>query len=147
MTEPDAKAPTDRDAPAEAAAVLERYARRQDEDWRYHPLNPAARLAWQERQAAVAQMLRRQGCVDTARLRLTEVGCGAGGMLLDMLQLGFDPRHLCGIELIPQRLARARERLPQALRLIGGDATLAPVEPGSQDIVLQSTVFSSLLDD
>ena len=28
-----------------------------------------------------------------------------------------------------------------------GDATQAPVAPGSQDIVLQSTVFSSLLDD
>jgi hypothetical protein len=28
-----------------------------------------------------------------------------------------------------------------------GDACLAPVDAGSQDLVLQSTVFSSLLDD
>jgi SAM-dependent methyltransferase len=50
-------------------------------------------------------------------------------------------------ELLPDRLAQARERLPGGVALLAGDATLAPVPPGSQDIVLQATVFSSLLDD
>jgi hypothetical protein len=30
---------------------------------------------------------------------------------------------------------------------VAGDATLADIAPASQDLVLQSTVFSSLLDD
>jgi hypothetical protein len=37
--------------------------------------------------------------------------------------------------------------LPKALRLIEGDACQAPIGPGTQDLVVQSTVFSSLLDD
>jgi len=37
--------------------------------------------------------------------------------------------------------------LPESLRLLQGDASAAAVEPASQDLVLQSTVFSSLLDD
>jgi len=41
----------------------------------------------------------------------------------------------------------ARKRLPEALRLVCGDASAEPVAPGSVDIVLVSTVFSSLLDD
>lgn len=137
-----------RDGPdGEPAAVRARYAQRLAGDWRYHPLNPSARLAWQGRQTAIAERLRAQGLTDTASLRLTEVGCGAGGLLLDCLQLGFRPGHLTGIELLPERLAAARERLPASLRLLGGDATSAPIDTGSQDIVLQSTVFSSLLDD
>jgi hypothetical protein len=36
---------------------------------------------------------------------------------------------------------------PAALRVLEGDAGAAPIEPASQDVVLQSTVFSSLLDD
>ena len=37
--------------------------------------------------------------------------------------------------------------LPAAVTLHAGDASVLTVAPGSQHIVLQSTVFSSLLDD
>jgi len=55
--------------------------------------------------------------------------------------------HLSGIELLPERLAQARSALPSAVTLIEGDALQAAIEPSSQDVVMQSTVFSSLLDD
>ena len=42
---------------------------------------------------------------------------------------------------------QARRLLPPATTLWLGDALQAPVEAGSQDLVLQSTVFSSLLVD
>ncbi|MFS9605942.1 methyltransferase domain-containing protein, partial [Klebsiella pneumoniae] len=77
----------------------------------------------------------------------TEVGCGAGGNLLDLLRLGLRPEHLTGIELLPERLAAARAALPERVRLLAGDASQADVAPASQDLVLQSTVFSSILDD
>jgi hypothetical protein len=64
-----------------------------------------------------------------------------------VLRLGFAPQHLTGIELLPERFAQAQQVLPAAITLLEGDATVAAIAPASQDFVLQSTVFSSLLDD
>lgn len=129
----------------ERDAVAERYARRSAPD-RYSLLRPDVWQTVQERQRAVLRLLARLGWQPAER-RALEVGCGAGGNLLELLRAGFAPQHLAGIELLPERLAQARAVLPSAVALIGGDACEADVAPGSQDLVLQSTVFSSLLDD
>lgn len=129
----------------ETRAVVERYARRQGAE-RYSMLRPEVWQSVQERQRALLQLLALHGVHELSQRRLVEVGCGAGGNLIEMLRLGFAPQHLAGIELLPERLEVARQVLPQATTLIGGDATLADIAPESQDFVLQSTVFSSLLD-
>jgi hypothetical protein len=51
------------------------------------------------------------------------------------------------VELLPERHAQARERLPQAVAVLHGDALALGPSPASVDIAFQSTVFSSLLDD
>ncbi len=130
----------------EAAAVAERYARRGDAG-RYSMLRPDVWQALQERQRAMLGLFAQAGLHDLAGLRLLEVGCGAGGNLLELLRLGFASDKLSGIELLPERLALARAVLPEALVLRGGDALDAPVAVQSLDIVFASTVFSSLLDD
>ena len=130
----------------ETRAVAERYARRVDAD-RYSLLRPEVWQMLQERQRVLLQMMVRHGCSDLPALRLTEVGCGTGGNLLELLRLGLAPQHLQGIELLPERHAQARGLLPETLMLHLGDATRAPIVPASQDLVLQSTMFSSLLDD
>jgi SAM-dependent methyltransferase len=132
---------------AETAAVRDRYARRATADERYRLTNPAALMAMQERQRAMLALFARRGFSDLAQLRLLEVGSGGGGNLLELLQLGFLPEHLAGIELLPERHAAARARLPEAVQLVCGDASAEPVAAASRDIVLASTVFSSLLDD
>ncbi|MBL8314800.1 MAG: class I SAM-dependent methyltransferase [Rubrivivax sp.] len=134
------------DPQAETRAVAERYARR-GESHRYSLLRPDVWQTVHERQRALLQMLVRHGATDLPALRLTEVGCGAGGNLLELLRLGFDPAHLQGLELLPERHAQARAVLPTATVVWLGDATQAEVAPASQDLVLQSTVFTSLLDD
>ena len=101
----------------------------------------------QERQRAMLRLFARAGLADLAALRLLEVGCGAGGNLLELLRLGFAPQHLSGIELLPQRLAQAQQVLPGSVGLSCGDALQAEVAEASQDIVMAATVFSSLLDD
>jgi SAM-dependent methyltransferase len=131
----------------EAAAVQERYARRGTDEWRYHLLNPAAMAAAQERQRALALLFNRLGWRELGARRLVEVGCGNGGNLLELLRLGFVPEHLQGIELLAERAAQARRMLPAALSITAGDATQAELPVASQDVVYQSTVFSSLLDD
>ncbi len=136
-------------AAAETRAVAQRYARRGSAD-PYSAMRPEVWQGLQERQRAMLRGLAARGCTDLGALHITEVGCGAGGNLLELLRLGAEPARLTGLELLPERHAAARQRLPAATRLWLGDALQAPpalLAPASQDLVLQSTVFSSLLDD
>ena len=136
----------------EAEAVRQRYARRDDSrDARYGPLRPEVQHEQADRLAALAGWLARRaargdGWPPVAGLRLAEVGCGDGGNLLQVLQLGFEPTQLTGLELLPERVQAARRRLPPGVELIEGDATQAALPPASQHLVLAYTVFSSLLD-
>jgi SAM-dependent methyltransferase len=135
------------DESTEAQAVRERYARRLPQDPRYSLLNPAALLAFQERQRAMLALFKRLGWSDLSVLKLLEVGSGTGSNLVECVLMGFAPEHLSGIELLPERHAVARARLPEAVSLVQGDALALVPATGSVDVVLQSTVFSSLLDD
>lgn len=127
--------------------IEQAYARRAPQDPRYHPLAPAQFQAVQARERVLASLLRRHGWGDTQALRAAELGCGSGTNLLTLLQLGFRASHLCGAELLPERAALARERLPQTVAIHQGDARQAAIESASQDLVLAFTVFSSVLDD
>ncbi len=129
----------------EPAAIAARYERRQAGD-RYSPLRPEVWQALQERQRAMLTLFQRHLHQPLADLDLLEVGCGAGDNLLELLRLGFTPARLVANELLPERAAAARCRLPAALRLLEGDALQVPMPNASFDIVLQSTVFSSILD-
>ena len=130
----------------EAAAVAARYAQRID-DGRYDPLRPEVMLARQERERTLIGLLRRHLCKPLRDLDLLEVGCGSGDNLLELLRLGVDPARLVGNELLPERVAAARARLPAASVVHAGDATALPFDAACFDLVLQVTVFSSLLDD
>lgn len=135
---------------AEPDRVAERYARRTTDPAlvdRYSLLQPDVWQTVQERQRAVLQGLARRGWHDLRTRTLLEVGCGAGGNLMEFLRMGFRPEHLAGIELLPERHAEARALLPEALALHLGDACAAPIADASCDLVFQATVFSSLLDD
>lgn len=127
---------------------------------RPNPYASLARHAWlqpdvwqslQERQRVIARLFVELGWLDLSHRRALEVGCGAGGNLLELLRMGFMPRHIKGIEIDADRHAHACEVLPSSLRLIHGDAlgdeAQRVIGPLSQDLVLQATVFSSILDD
>ena len=137
----------DSDSAREPEAVRDRYARRASTHWHYDRLNPAALRPAQERERAVAGMLQAAGWREPSACCLLEVGCGTGGNLQEFLRFGFAPENLCGIELLHDRFTQARRVLPAAVQVIEGDALQAEVAEASQDIVLVSTVFSSLLDD
>ena len=134
----------------EAAAVVARYGKRHGDAKRYSLLTSSVLLANQERQRAIVDMLVERGWHDVGELRLLEVGCGTGMNLLEFVRLGFSPEHVQGIELLPDSVDQARRVLPASVRVIQGDAvhvdeTLVP--DASHDIVYQSVVFSSLLDE
>jgi SAM-dependent methyltransferase len=135
--------------PDEPQAVGERYARRRAniDPQRYSFLRAENWQMAQERQRAMMALFARAGIADPSALRLVEVGAGGGANLLELLRVGFVPEKLIALELLPERVEQARRVLPAGLEVVAGDATKAPLEPASVDIVYQSVVFSSLLDD
>lgn len=100
----------------------------------------------QERTRALIAWINECGIAPVQNRRVLEIGCGSGVNLLQFLLLGFSPENLCGNELLDERLAQARERLPASIELRGGDAVELDLPPQSFDVVFQSTVFTSILD-
>ena len=92
------------------------------------------------------RLFARLGWRDLSSRRVLEVGCGNGANLMELLRIGFAPRNLAGIEALPERFAQAMQMLPAGVVLMQGDASLVKLPDESEDIVLQSGVFSSLLD-
>jgi ubiquinone/menaquinone biosynthesis C-methylase UbiE len=114
---------------------------------RYSRLNPAVNLSVQERQRALLSLFSQMGLKSLADVAVLEVGCGSGSNLLELIELGADPTRLVGNELLADRLTAASARLPASVRLLAGDASQLDLPAASFDIVYQSTVFSSILDN
>lgn len=134
---------------AEAAAIRARYERRKQDlpGDRYSMQDPAT---WQidlERQRAMNLLFANRLPRPIEELRIAEVGCGTGGNLLQFIRLGCRPGHLTGIDLIDERIAVARERLPATVTLHAADAAGFHLGDGSQDVVYQAVVFSSILEN
>src|SRR5688572_16523256 len=96
----------------------------------------------QERE--LRRALERAGLLPVSGRRIMEVGCGSGNWLEMLERFGAAREHLAGIELDPGRAAGCSARLPGA-DVRTGDASRLPWDDGSFDLVLQSTVFSSIL--
>ncbi len=136
------------DGKTELDRIGDRYARRaRVPAGRYSRFRPEVLAGAQERQRALVALLRAGGQGSLEERRILEVGCGSGANLLELMLLGADPARLVGNELLPARLAQARRVLPPEVELHGGDASALPFAEASFDIVYQSTVFSSILDD
>jgi SAM-dependent methyltransferase len=113
---------------------------------RYDPTRPENLLTNQYRQVAIVRALIRGNLLPLGGRRIIEVGCGNGKNLLELLQLGASPDCIVANELLEERVVAARLSLPEAVKVLDGDATSLQIETGSFDIVYQSTVFSSILD-
>ena len=114
-------------------------------DERYSYFNPAYVFTIQQRQRSVLAALKKSGLTSLADKRVLEIGCGGGGVLLELLSFGATAGNLHGTDLIEARLRDALSRLP-AHSLACSDAQGLPFSAGQFDLVLQFTVFSSILD-
>jgi SAM-dependent methyltransferase len=133
----------------ELQAIAQEYAAR-DRDRRlrarYRLTNPGQLFLVQQRERRLLALLVRHGFAERlGAARILDIGCGSGGLLLDLLRYGARADRLAGVDLVPERVARARARLPAAdLRCVS--ATALPYPDASFDLVCQMLVFSSLLE-
>ncbi len=98
-----------------------------------------------QRNRRLMQLLRRENVTSFVGRRILDVGCGTGEWLLDLLSWGATPEALCGIDIDPKQIADAVENLPNVDLRVGNAARL-PWPDGSLDIVIQATLFSSILN-
>ncbi len=112
---------------------------------RYARVQSAHLLLLQEREQAVAALLRQAGIESLRGLRILDVGCGLGATLRQLLDYDAEPARLFGLDLLRERVHGARSLAPH-LQFACGNAAQLPFPDGSFDIVLQFAVFTSVLD-
>jgi ubiquinone/menaquinone biosynthesis C-methylase UbiE len=129
----------------EETRVVEAYARRARPD-RYSWFNAAHLYAMQEIERGMLQLLESHGFTPLRDQRILDVGCGTGVWLRAFAEWGAAPSRLTGVDLQEQRIAEARRLAPPAVRLVTGSAAELAFPDESFDIVLQSLMFTSILD-
>jgi ubiquinone/menaquinone biosynthesis C-methylase UbiE len=112
---------------------------------RYASWQPATQLTIDGRTRLATDMLREANVFPNEVSQCLEVGCGSHGWLNELIAWGVQETNLHGIELDPTRATKARELFPNAdLRV--GDAVKLPWNDGSFNLVITSTLFTSVLD-
>lgn len=131
----------------EEARIRLAYQRRVKPPEYYSYFDPGFLFLVQERERALLARLRLHGRWPLAGNRLLEIGCGSGHWLREFIKWGILPTDLTGIDLRPEALALAARGCQQGvvLRCMGGSAL--EFDDGTFDIVFQSMVFTSVLDE
>ena len=83
--------------------------------------------------------------VERNNLKLMEIGAGMGTNIYFFLKHGFKPENIYANELLDDRLETLHEKFP-FIHIIPGDASALDYQ-NEFDIVFQSTVFTSVLDE
>jgi ubiquinone/menaquinone biosynthesis C-methylase UbiE len=132
----------------ETRRIREVYERRQRASLRdnYTPLDPYERCAIHEREELLVKIFRELGWRSLAGLRILDVGCGTGTLLRHLFDFGADPEKCWGVDLLDTRLRNA-VRLAPSVNFALANAAELPFPNGAFDLVLQFTVFSSVLAD
>ena len=123
------------------------YTRRKDTDFgdRYTHFDPANLLAIHERARVILSILREHGLRPLSGRDILEVGSGTGFWLREFVHWGADPERVWGVDVDPERVGNSRRRTAPGVRVVVGDGTRSPFRDASFDLVLQATVFSSIL--
>ncbi len=125
------------------------YARR-EQDARFHDrysrFNQADIFLLQERERELLRLLDRFGSKNIYDLQVLDIGCGSGHQLARFVSYGVNPQNLFGIDLLLERLLAAKSRFAN-LHFVGGHAAELPYPDNVFDLLLQFTVFTSILQE
>jgi SAM-dependent methyltransferase len=109
--------------------------------------DPAYRFLRQDRERRVLELLAREGLASLTDTKILEAGCGNGNWLRDLVRWGATPANITGVELLADRVEAARRLSAPGVTVTQGDISTLGAADASYDLVIQSTVFSSILDD
>ena len=141
----------------ERGRVLALYERLEDDArqrvrhaYRDYAVDPRKRRAWDAANAGnsimraeVLERILQETIVQRAAgARVVDIGCGAGWWLAELARAGVSPQRLHGVDLIAERVERARRLVPGA-QVEVADATALPFEDERFGIVLLLTTLSS----
>jgi len=113
---------------------------------RWDQSNPGNRAILAERRRFTTRLLGRAGWLPLGERRILEVGSGGGSELAWLQELGAAPNRLCGIDLLPDRVAQAQRTYPE-IEFRQGNAERLEFPDSTFDLVLALTVFSSIFDE
>jgi ubiquinone/menaquinone biosynthesis C-methylase UbiE len=120
--------------------------KRREKNAREAWFNPGEIVIIQERERRLASIVREYNVEPLDAKKILEVGCGTGYWLREFLKWGARPENITGIDLLSERVAEAKRLCPAQIRIDCGSAAKLEYPDASFDLVLQSTVFSSILD-
>ena len=107
--------------------------------------NPGNAYAISERKGAIKALLSRFGYFPLETKKVLDLGCGLGHMLQTFRSWGVPSAQLFGIDLMNERIAAAKHLHPE-FNFVCGDASQTNFPDASFDIIVVSTLFSSIPD-
>lgn len=99
-----------------------------------------------ELQREIIRTLRRFQHTKLEQETVLDVGCGEGFWLRYLVQWGARPENLFGIDLREEKINQGRTLCPRGINLQCGDASKLAFQSATFDLILQFTVFTSILD-
>jgi ubiquinone/menaquinone biosynthesis C-methylase UbiE len=133
----------------EAHRIREAYARRKTQAIadRYSFFNPGNLFIVQQRERQILRLLEKYGFRNLEGKKIFEVGCGTGFQLRELIKWGARPENVSGVDLLADRIVEARRLSPETVDLKAESAVKLEQPDATFDMVLISTVFTSILDD
>lgn len=100
----------------------------------------------QSRERQVVRIIKKYVGTELNCKRILDVGCGTGGELRNFLKYGARPENLYGIDLLKERIEQAKKINPN-INFVCADAQTLPFPDNFFDIVMQFTMFTSILSE
>ena len=132
-------------AHSEEARIRAAYAKRQQADARYSYFSMGNLFEKQALERCLLTLLKRYGLAPLQTKKILDVGCGTGFQLCEFMKWGAQPEHMTGIDLLLDRLVTARHICPEAVSIVCGNAAALAFPDATFDLVVQFTVFTSVL--
>jgi ubiquinone/menaquinone biosynthesis C-methylase UbiE len=98
----------------------------------------------QSRERVILDLIRKFNFPKLLDKKILDIGCGTGGVLREFIKYGAKPKYLYGIDLLDDRIEIAKDISPN-INFKCGDSSNLPYGDESFDIVVQFTVFTSVL--
>lgn len=99
-----------------------------------------------ELQREIIRTLRRFKHTQLERETVLDVGCGKGFWLRQLVQWGARPENLFGVDLLEEKINEGKALCPKGITLRCADASKLEFKGATFDLILQFTVFTSILD-